>query len=225
MDPIEPFALFDCSLARCAVGKTCTNLRELLDVARTASDATIEHHMMRCVLEDHFALYEFPNDLARWCWEALGDDVLAEQLGLIDPYRHGSTPLLRAAMTSVIEERLWGLDGTLACRPGRELHLIESRIIAYDTGDRFPTPAALAEAMPTLPVRALFFHVHEARRRTAGRTDDFSDWLEKCGAAVELVAKLRALDFYFLNLNQLRTAITDVFPQQLREPRFAMTPA
>ena len=60
------FALFDCSLARCAVGKTCTNLRELVDVVRTASDATLGHHMMRCALDDHFELYEFPNDLARW---------------------------------------------------------------------------------------------------------------------------------------------------------------
>ena len=38
-------------------------------------------------LEDHFELYEFPNDLARWCWTVLGDHVLGEQLGLIDPYR------------------------------------------------------------------------------------------------------------------------------------------
>ena len=43
MDPAQPFSLFDCNLARCAVGRTCTNLRELLDVVRTASDATLEH--------------------------------------------------------------------------------------------------------------------------------------------------------------------------------------
>ncbi len=47
--------------------------------------------MMRCALEDHFELYEFPNDLARWCWTALGDHVLGEQLGLVDPYRQPST--------------------------------------------------------------------------------------------------------------------------------------
>jgi hypothetical protein len=222
MDAIGPFALFDCSLARYAVGKTCVNLRELLDVARTASDAALEHHMMRCALDDHFELYEFPNDLARWCWEGLGDDMLAEQLGLIDPYQHASTASLRAALVSVIEERLWELERVPSCRPGRELHLIESRIIAYGTGDRFPTPAALAEAMPTLPLRALFFHVHEARRRTAGRTDDFSDWLEQYGADPELVAKVRALDFYFLNLNQLRAGIIEVFRQHLPEPQVVM---
>jgi len=48
-------------------------------------DAVLEHHMMRCALEDHFELHEFSNDLARWCWTFLGDNVLGEQLGLVDP--------------------------------------------------------------------------------------------------------------------------------------------
>jgi hypothetical protein len=222
MASTEPFALFDCNLARCAVGKACTNLRELLDVVRTASDATLEHHMMRCALDDHFELYEFPNDLARWCWDGLGDDVLGEQLGLIDPYQSPSPASLRAALVNVVEERLWELDRVPWCRPGLELHLIESRVIAYDTGERFATLAALAEAIPRLPVRSLFYHVHEARRRRAGRSDDLSDWLEQYGAAPALVAKLRAVDFYFLNLNQLRNEFIEIFRQHLSEPQPVM---
>jgi len=225
MKSAEPFALFDCNLARCAVGKSCTNLRELLDVVRTASDATLEHHMMRCALDDHFELYEFPNDLARWCWDALGDDVLGEQLGLIDPYQSASPAALRAALINVVEERLWILDRVPWCRPGLELHLIESRLIAYDTGERFATLAALAEAMPGLSLSSLFYHVHEARRRTAGRTDDFSDWLEQYGADLALIEKLRAVDFYFLNLNQLRGEFMNIFRQHLSEAEVVMMAA
>jgi hypothetical protein len=113
---------------------------------------------------------------------------------------------------------LWTLDRVPWCRAGLELHLIESRLIAYDTGERFATLAALAEAMLRLPVRSLFYHVHEARRRTQGRTDDFSDWLEQYGAAPELVAQLRGVDFYFLNLKQLRVEFMDIFRQHLAEP-------
>jgi hypothetical protein len=222
MDSAQPFALFDCNLARWALGKACTNLRELLDAVRTASDATLEHHMMRCALDDHFELYEFPNDLARWCWDGLGDDVLGEQLGLIDPYQNASPVSLRTALVNVVEERLWELDRVPWCRPGLELHLIESRVIAYDTGERFTTLAALAEAIPRLPLRSLFYHVHEARRRTAGRTDDFSDWLEQYGAAPGLVAKLRAVDFYFLNLNQLRNEFLGIFRQHLSASQAVM---
>ena len=110
MPSTEPFALFDCSLARRATGKACTNLRELLDLVVHGSDAALEHHMMHCALDDHFELYEFPNDLARWCRDALGDDVLAEQLGLIDPYQMPSIAAVRAELANVVEERLWGVD-------------------------------------------------------------------------------------------------------------------
>ena len=76
MGSVEAFALFDCNLVRCALGRTVTNLRELLEAVKTAPDAAIEHHMMRCALDNHFELYEFPNDLARWCREALGNAAL-----------------------------------------------------------------------------------------------------------------------------------------------------
>ncbi len=225
MSSSEPFALFDCSLARYAVGKTCTSLRELVEVVRTASDATLEHHMMHCALDDHFELYEFPNDLARWCWDGLGDDALGERLALVDPYQCATAAVLRTALLNVVEERSWQLERVPWSRPGFELHLIESRVIAYDTGERFNTLRELAEAMSTLSLESLFHHVHEARRRTAGRTDDFSDWVEQQGGDPALVAKLRAVDFYFLNLNQLRHDFSAILRQYALEPQAVMAGA
>jgi hypothetical protein len=212
---MEPFAVFDCSLARHAIGQSCSNLRELLTALRSVPDNVIEHHMLRCPLEDHFELYEFPNDLARWCWDALGDHVVGEQLGLVDPYRFNSTTDLRAKLSEVLEDRLWNLDRVPWCRPGLELHLLASRLVAYDTGQRLPTPVALAEAIPQMSLRSLFFHVHEARRRTKGQSDDLSLWLEQCEVKPLLVERLRAIDFYFLNLSQLRQELIGVFGQCL----------
>ena len=51
---------------------------------------------------------------------------------------------------------------------------------------------------------SLFYHVHEAHRRPDGQSDDFSDWLEREGVDAAVVARLRGIDFHFLNLNQLR---------------------
>ncbi|MGQ9574220.1 MAG: DUF5752 family protein [Thermoguttaceae bacterium] len=214
---MEPFVVYDCSLARRALGRRCTNLRELLEAVRTVPDTVLEHHMMRCALEDHFDLYEFPNDLARWCWDGLGDHVLGEQLGLVDPYQHESMAKVRATLVDVIEERLWQLDRVPWCRPGLELHWVESQLTAYDTGERILTPAALAEAIPRMSRRSLFYHVHEAWRRM--RTDDFSAWLESLGADRRLVGRLRAVDFYFLNLDQLRQELTEIFQQCLPDPQ------
>ncbi len=112
------FSLYDCSLARCAVGRACSNLRELLDAIRTVPPAVLEHHMMRCALEDHFELYEFPNDFARWCWEALGDHLLGEQLALVDPYHLPTMDAVRTALVEIIEDRLWDLERVPWCRAG-----------------------------------------------------------------------------------------------------------
>src|ERR1043166_4947041 len=100
MPASEPFTLYDCSLSRRATGRSCSNLRELLDAVRTVPESVLEHHMMHCVLDDHFELYEFPNDLARWCWDGLGDQVLAEELGLIDPFQFPSLAALRDGLVN-----------------------------------------------------------------------------------------------------------------------------
>jgi hypothetical protein len=143
MPAIEPFAVFDCTLARMPIGRSCSNMRELLESIRTVPDMVIEHHMTRCALEDHFDLYEFPNDLARWCWDMLADHVLAEKLGLVDPFSHPSIDSLRAELVNLVEERVWELDRMPTCQPGLELHFVGSRLVAYDTGERLPTPASL----------------------------------------------------------------------------------
>ena len=209
----EPFAIFDCSLARYAVGRSCANLRELLEALRAVPDMVLEHLMMRCALDDHFELYEFPNDLARWCWEALGDRTLAEELSLVDPYSFPSLAALRATLVNLIEEHLWGKEHGFACRRGLELHCVGSRLVAYDTGERIPTLTALAEALPRLSRRSIFYHVHEAHRRRKPTSDDFSDWLEMYGADPALVARLRKINFYSLNLNQLRHELSEALRQ------------
>jgi len=223
MPSVQPFALYDCSLARFAIGRNCSNLRELLDSIRTVPETVLEHHMMRCALSDHFELYEFPNDFARWAWEALGDHVLGEQLGLIDPYQHATIEDLRQTLINALEDRLWELERVPWCRDGEELHLTGSRLVSYDTGQRFTTPASLAEEMPRISPRSLFYHVHEARRRTGGKTDDFSIWLEHIGADPSLVAEARRIDFYFLNLTQLREEFMNVFSHYLADPNAMMS--
>src|SRR5262249_44804811 len=126
----------------------------------------------------------------------------------------------RETVVNTVEEQLWGTEQPHSCRSGLELHLIGSRLVAFDTGERIPTSAALAEALSRLSLRSFFYHVHEAHRRNGGGSDDFSAWLEDFGADASLVARLREIDFYFLNLNQLRQEFIEAFRQyQLPEPQ------
>ena len=41
-----------------------------------------------------------------------------------------------------------GVERVPWCRPGLELHLVESRLVAFDTGERFSTLSGLVEALP-----------------------------------------------------------------------------
>jgi Family of unknown function (DUF5752) len=209
---LSPFVVYDCSLVQRATGQSVSNLRELLRAVREMDGLVLEHHMMHCPLSDRFELDEFPNDFARWCWEDLGDRVTGERLGLIDPFRHESIEEVRREILDVIEERLWLADRAIpSCQPGIELHLIGSQLVAFDTGVRLESPGALAEALPRMSLRSLYYHVHEGRSRTQGKTDDFSAWLEANGAPADLVKNIREIDFYFLNLTQLREALIQAF--------------
>jgi hypothetical protein len=118
---------------------------------------------------------------------------------------------VRGAIVNVIEDRLWTLDRAPWCRPGLELHLVESRLISFDTGERITSVASLAAALPGFSRRSLFFHFHEAHQRSG--IDDFSRWLESINAPEGLLQTIRSLDFYFLNLGQLQVR----FLEALRE--------
>ncbi|MFZ5831199.1 MAG: DUF5752 family protein [Planctomycetota bacterium] len=211
------FGIYDCALSRRATGRVATNLRDLLESLRRVPPEVIEHHMMRCALEDYFELYEFPNDLAQWAWDSLGDHILGEQLGLVDPYQHASIEALREFLINLIEDHLWDKDRIPWSRPGRELHFIQSKLIAFDTGEEVATPAELTEAIERMSLRSLYFHVHEAHRRTSGQTDDFSLWLEGIHADPFLIGRIRSIDFYFLNLSQLRQELLHAFRQHAAE--------
>jgi hypothetical protein len=70
-----------------------------------------------------------------------------------------------------------------------------------------------------MPARSLFYHVHAARRRTGGTTDDFSAWLRATQQpdpeqAEAISRRIQAVDFYFLNFNQLREALVAAFEQR-----------
>src|SRR5262249_52350073 len=134
-----------------------------------------------------------------------------------NPYSYRDVEGLRGELMNCLEEHLWALARVPWSRPGLELHLVESRLVAFDTGERFASLAGLAEAVSRVSPRSLFYHVHEAYRRN--QVDDFSAWLERLGGPGPLIDRLRHIDFYFLNLNQLRQTLLDTFCDFIAEPR------
>lgn len=215
------FVPYECDLTRTGAGRSCRSPQDLLDAVLEMPDTVLVHHMMRAALADRFTPPEFPNDFATWCWHALREHALSETLGLIDPYLADSPAELRRQVAEPIERHLRGREHVASCDTGCELHLEASRLIIHEAGEPIDDLAGLAEAMPTFSTRAIFVHVHEARRRTQGRTDDFSAWLEAHDGSPSLVRAIRHLDFHFLRLDQLRDTLATLLAEAARPAEVA----
>jgi hypothetical protein len=75
---------------------TALNLRELRERLKIAPVECLFHHFCETQIRPTFDDPEFRNDFAIWTARELHDRVLAERLGIINPYANGSFEDLRA---------------------------------------------------------------------------------------------------------------------------------
>jgi hypothetical protein len=208
----EFFAVQDCALSAIATGKRAQNLRELRDNLVTIQPDSIYYHFWGGLLRPRFDDPEYHNDFAIWSRYALRDAVLAERLGIIDPTELLDLEALRQQVVEVVEERLDELEWVPWSKPDRQFHFVRSQIVVFDTHRRIEQPEELAEAIPLMSLGSIFLHFIDARRRTPGRIDDFSAWLDGCfHGHGDLCQGLAKVDPFFSSLTELRKRLTEVF--------------
>lgn len=205
------FDVMDCALLISTAGlPPASNLRELRDRVVTCSDQVLYHHFCETSLRPTFDDPEYRNDFAVWAKEALADKILAERLGIIDPYEYDSLATLRHHVIERIEDRLAELAPWVPnVRPGSELHFLKALTVAFNTGHRVRTPAELASSIQQFTEGSLYYHFFEGRRRAQDHADDFTTWLRGFGAGAHtLVEAISAIDFYFKSLPVLRQELS-----------------
>jgi hypothetical protein len=206
----EPFAVKDCALITIATGERAQNLQELKDRLMTTHQGCIYYHFWGGLLRASFDDPEYQNDFAAWAWRGLHDAPVAERLALIDPCEYLDLEDLRRELIDVIEERLEETEHIPWARTDRQFHLMRSQIIVFDTSIRIPNVEDLALHIPRLSRSSIFYHFIDARRRTTGRRDDFSEWLMGFGDELaQMVQCLAAIDPYFSTLTELRNEIAE----------------
>src|SRR5512142_736979 len=133
---MTPFAVKDCALLTRMSGlPPAINLRGLRERIALFCEST---------LRGTFDNPDYRNDFAVWSKLYLGDRVLAERLGILDPYEFISLGELRAATLEVIDERLGESSMIPWARPGDELYFMEATTVVFDTGIRISHPRELA---------------------------------------------------------------------------------
>jgi hypothetical protein len=213
---MSPFEVKDCALlVRMSGLPPAVNLRELRDRVAICSENVLYHHFCETTLRPMFDDPDYRNDFAVWSKLYLGDRVLAERLGILDPYASGNTmEELRATVLEIIDDRLGELTMVPWVRPGDEFLCKEATTVIFDTGERIQAPQELAQAVLKMTNGSIYYHFLEALRRPPAKMDDFSAWLLEGGEEFE--SYLRALgtvDFQFHNLAHLRKELAQVLLQ------------
>lgn len=203
---MTPFEVKDCVLLLRMSGlPPAMNLRELRDRIAACGENVLYHHFCETTLRPTYDNPDYRNDFAVWAKLYLGDRVLAERLGILDPYAFDTMEELRAVVLDIIDDRLGELTTVPWVRPGDEFLFKEATTVIFDTGERIQSPKELGPAVLKMTNGSIFYHFLEALRRPPIRMDDFSSWLMEAGEEfAPWIRSLGAIDYHFHTLSDLR---------------------
>jgi len=205
------FEVKDCALLiRMSGLPPAFNLRELRERIAACGDNVLFHHYCETTLRATFDNPDYRNDFAVWSKLYLGDRVLAERLGILDPYLFPSLGELRAATVEVIDERLGEQTMIPWARAGDEFFFMEATTVMFSAGVRISHPSELADAVRKMTNGSIYFHFLEARRRPTIGKDDFTSWLlenEDGGRNRPYIEALASIDYQFHTLPDLRVEL------------------
>jgi len=208
---MSSFEIKDCALLRRMSGlPPAVNLRELRERIAACAPDVLYHHYCDTQLGPSSYYPDYRNDFATWARRRLGDQVVAERLGMIDPYVYASMEELRQVTLDIIDERLSEAVTVPWARPGHEFYLMQAVTVVFDTGNRVSHPEELASAIRLMTNSSIFFHVLEARRRDPVGVDDFSAWLQGLEGDWERYIKtIREIDVTFHTLAEIRSELAE----------------
>lgn len=204
--PHEAFHVKDCALiTRMAGISSVMNLRELRERLAVCPLESLYHHFCETQIRPSFDDPEFRNDLAVWASRSLGDRVLAERFGILNPYAFHSLEGLRERLVEIVDERASERPNEVWHPASEEFRFMRAATVIFETGQELRTLEELKRAIPLMSQSSVYYHFVEARRRTEDGLDDFSLWLVGLPEdTVDFERGLAGIDFYFLSLRELK---------------------
>ncbi|MEW6665452.1 MAG: DUF5752 family protein [Thermodesulfobacteriota bacterium] len=208
---MSPFEIKDCALLTRMSGLApALNLRELRDRISICTPDVLYHHFCETPLTPTFDYPDYRNDFAVWARRRLGDHVLAERLGMIDPYVFPSMEELRQFTLEVLDERLSEVSMIPWARQGHAFNFMQAVTVVFDTGNRVHEPHQLPSAIRLMTNGSIYFHVLEARRRDPVGMDDFSAWLQGMeGDWTRYIESILKIDVTFHTLAEIRRELVE----------------
>jgi len=215
MDEIMPFEFRQCLSILKSTGRKAKNLRTLRDEIAVVSDECIFHHTYQYFLKGH--ILEYTNDFAQWVGESLEERALAEYLSNIDPYDFKDIRDLRDKLLNVIDDYLKTFPEPRETIPGDEFYFNETVTLIFPVGTRAKNLAEFLTAIRYVDAGSIYYHFYEARMRLGGGVDDFSRWIEDVFGKKELANKIRSIDPFMHNIEEIRGHIVEAVEEEVRK--------
>jgi trehalose synthase-fused probable maltokinase len=212
-----PFAFTACLELLESLGVRAENERQLADLIDEVPQDSIYYHTHGFFLRHKFVAGAYPNDFATWAAVQVRDRVLGERLAMVDPAGFANLQGLREELVSIIDDHLRGLTIVPGIILGEPFEFIQSRIVEIPTGLQVRSLQEFRDALLTVDVSAIYFHLVEARLRLGRGQNDFAAWLEHGLGLPELAARARALDVYAGSLERTRGRIIQLLDEALAE--------
>ncbi|MFH0788687.1 MAG: DUF5752 family protein [Pseudomonadota bacterium] len=195
-------------------GKKAKNLRELREGIAGVSQDSIFHHTCQYFLKG--PVHEYTNDFAHWAGESLEERALSEHLSNIDPYFFLQIQDLRWELLRVIDEYLSAFPEPREVFPGDEFYFNETITIVAPLGIRVRNLAEFLMAIKYVDPGSLYYHFYEAKIRLGGGINDFSAWMATSLDKKELAEKIKRVDPFMHNLEEIRDHLIELVEKEAR---------
>ncbi len=213
----NPFVFYARLSLTLATGKSASTARNLLEALKTCPDSVIYAHTHRFLQVHQFTGLSPANDFSLWASHALGDEELAEKLGVIEPLSYASLAQIRKDLISILSRHLESQTDNRSSHPGQELHLLSSVRFSIPTGQKAWDLEEFWKALQKSSPATIYLHACESRLRSAQGVSDFSKWLRDEAGEEDLAQKIGDLDPHAQTFSEIKENILNMTAHRLEE--------
>ena len=204
---VNPFYFCTHLELRESTGLKARNARDLVNTIKEVPGSVIYYHTHVFLQQHQFLSPEPPNAFSYWVTNVLGEEELGERLGSVDICQFHTIRQLREKIIEVIERYLFDAKEIRTAPIGKEFDFTKSRSFVMPTPYIAHNLKDMAEILKKISIRAIDFHVFNARLRLEKGYNDFARWIDTSLGYSKLASRLENFDPYTYTFEGLRCHI------------------
>lgn len=202
------FRFVSCIEVKELLGRKAWDEAQLLELLEEVPPDSIFFHTHGYFLRHKYLVGLYRNDFANWIATEVGDRVLGEKLGVLDPYEFSDLEAMRSGLMDIIDTHLSRIGVVPGVVYGEPFHFMQSEIVEVPTGVKAETLEEFRDGLSRVDAGAIYYHIFEAMMRRGRRKGDFTIWLEEELDLPELAERMKRLDPYMYSLEALRKTLS-----------------